>query len=172
MKTIRELKIKDWSGYLFEERVNILDIDLECFMVSDTKACIDGTMLYNLFYFDKSGVPHIVFNNIDCIFEKWETYSHLIFFVNDENKAIISNYGKIFKQLEDEFFFIDECEDEEFIFGGNFTRFRFKTDDNLVYNEKINIPICVISLSSVIKKEYILFPALKLQECLYESENF
>ena len=48
MKTIRELKIKDWSGYLFEERVNILDIDLECFMVSDTKACIDGTMLYNL----------------------------------------------------------------------------------------------------------------------------
>ena len=79
MKTIRELKIKDWSGYLFEERVNILDIDLECFMVSDTKACIDGTMLYNLFYFDKSGVLHIVFNDIDCIFEKWETYSHLIF---------------------------------------------------------------------------------------------
>ena len=51
-------------------------------------------------------------------------------------------------------------------------RFRFKTDDNLVYNEKVNIPICVISLSSVIKKEYIYFPVPKLQRCFYESESF
>ena len=27
MKTIRDLNIKDWSGYVFEEVVNILDID-------------------------------------------------------------------------------------------------------------------------------------------------
>ena len=30
MKTIRELKIKDWSGYFFEEMINILDTDSEC----------------------------------------------------------------------------------------------------------------------------------------------
>ena len=67
MKTIRELKIKDWSGYFFEEMINILDTDSECFMVSDVK-CIDGKMLYNICYSDKIGVPHIVFNNIDCYF--------------------------------------------------------------------------------------------------------
>ena len=27
MKIIRELNIKDWSGYFFEETINILDID-------------------------------------------------------------------------------------------------------------------------------------------------
>ena len=70
MKTIRELYIKDWSGYFFEEMVNILDIDPECFMVSSAKECTDGTMLYNLCYSDKTGVPHIVFNNIDCCFKK------------------------------------------------------------------------------------------------------
>ena len=37
MKTIRELKIKDWSGYSFEEMVNILDIDPECFTVGNVK---------------------------------------------------------------------------------------------------------------------------------------
>ena len=68
MKTIRELKIEDWSGYFFEEMVNILDIDPECFMVSDTKQCADATMIHNLCYFDKTGVPHIVFNNINCYF--------------------------------------------------------------------------------------------------------
>ena len=83
---------------------------------------------------------------------------------------MISNYVKIIKQLENEIFsYIDEFEDEDFIFGGDTARFKFKTDDNLVYNEKINIPVCVISLSSVSKKEWIHCPVFKLQNCLYES---
>ena len=69
MKTIRKLKIKDWSGYFFEEMVNILAVDPEYFMVSNAKECTDGTMLYNLCYADKTGVPHIVFNKIDCYFK-------------------------------------------------------------------------------------------------------
>ena len=83
---------------------------------------------------------------------------------------MIINDVKIIKQLEDEIFsYTDEFEDKDFIFDGDSARFRFKTDDNLVYNEKINIPVCVISLSSVIKKEWIYCPTLKLQKCLFES---
>ena len=70
MMTIRELNIEDWSGYFFEEMVNILDIDSECFMTSDTK-CINGKIIYNICYSDKIGVPHIVFNNIDSYLKKW-----------------------------------------------------------------------------------------------------
>ena len=50
MKTIRELNIKDWSGYFFEEMVNILDIDPECFGSNDTKQCTDGTIIYSICY--------------------------------------------------------------------------------------------------------------------------
>ena len=63
MKTTRELRIKDWNGYFFEEVVNILDIG-----INDTKQCTDDTIIYNICYNDKIGVPHIVFNNIDCYF--------------------------------------------------------------------------------------------------------
>ena len=45
----------------------------------------------------------------------------------------------------------------------------FKTDDNLVYNKIINIPACVIPLSSVIGKEHDYHPVLKLQKYLYEN---
>ena len=45
MRTIRELNIKDYSGYFFEEMVNALDIDPECFNVKEST---DGTMLYNI----------------------------------------------------------------------------------------------------------------------------
>ena len=51
-------------------------------------------------------------------------------------------------------------------------RFRFKTDDNLVYNEIINVPVCIISLSSVMKKGNICYPNFKLQRCLYEIKDY
>ena len=169
MNTIRKLNIKDWSDYFFEEMVSILDINPELFMFVNVKECTDGTTFYNIYYSDKTGVPHIVFNNIDCYLKKNGDYSSLIFCDNKKNKSMINISLKIIKQLKDEIFsLIDEFEDEEFVFDGNSLRFGFKTDDNLVYDEKINIPICVISLSSVIKKDWIQCLVFKLQKCLYE----
>ena len=52
------------------------------------------------------------------------------------------------------------------------SRFKFRTDDNLLYNKKINIPVCVISLNSAIKKENIHYSIFKLQKCFYENFSF
>ena len=42
--------------------------------------------------------------------------------------------------------------------GNDFMRFRFETNDNLPYNQKINVPVCVVSVSSVIKKGDWYYP--------------
>ena len=42
-------------------------------MIGNLKQCADGTMFYNIHYSDKTGVPHIVFNNIKCYFKKMVT---------------------------------------------------------------------------------------------------
>ena len=129
------------------------------------------------------------------IFKKNEWNSSLIFCDNNKNKNIINIYFKIIKQLRDEIFsFIDEFEDHNFVFADDFTRFRlikdnsvidyddndedddsltnfkFKTDDNLLYNKKINIPVCVISLSNVIKKENIHYPILDYKNILMKMK--
>ena len=52
------------------------------------------------------------------------------------------------------------------------TNFKSKTDDNLVYNKKINVSICIMSICSVIKKDCIYYPIFKLQKCFYENETF
>ena len=151
--------------------------------------------MFNICYNDRIGVPHIVFNKIDCYLKKNGDYSSLIFCDNNKNKNIIYIYFKIIKQLRDKVFsLIDEFEDDDFIFGNdNFTIFRlikdnsvidndndndsltnfkFKTDRNLLYNKKNNIPVCVISLCSAIKKENIHYPIFRLQKCFYEHESF
>ena len=66
----------------------------------------------------------------------------------------------------------DEEEEEEEDDNINPSRFKFRTDDNLLYNKKNSIPVCVISLSSVIKRENIHYPLFKLQKCFYEIEIF
>ena len=44
----------------------------------------------------------------------------------------------------------DDDDDDDYI---NLSRFKFRIDDNLLYNKKTNILVCVISLSSAIKKK-------------------
>ena len=99
MKTIRELKTLHWCGYFFKEMINILDIDPEYIMVNDFKGCKDGSVLFNLCYSDEDCVPHIVFNNIECIFYKSGIYSYLIFCESDKSKDMINNYFKIIDQV-------------------------------------------------------------------------
>ena len=79
MKTIRELNIKDWSGYFFKEMVNILDIEPEYFIINDFKSSKDNSEILNLSYYEENCVPHVVFNNIECIFRKKGIYSYLVF---------------------------------------------------------------------------------------------
>ena len=42
--------------------------------------------------------------------------------------------------------------------GKGFMRFKFKTNDKLPHNQKIDVPVCVISISSVVKKGDWYYP--------------
>ena len=58
---------------------------------------------------------------------------------------MIKIYCKIIKQLKDEIFsLIDEFGNEEVVFNGESLGFKFKTDDNLVCDEKKFSCLCNI----------------------------
>ena len=80
---------------------------------------------------------------------------------------MLDNYTEIVNKLKEEILFFED--DKIFVMGSDFMRFRFKTDNNLVYNKKISIPVCVISLNYVVKKRNFYYPQVKLHDCLYEN---
>ena len=49
---------------------------------------------------------------------------------------MLDKYVKVIDQINEEILFIVD-EDTEFIMGKYFTRFRFRTDNNLPYNQKL-----------------------------------
>ena len=67
--------------------VNILDIQPEYFMVNHFKGIKDGSVLFSLCCSDETGVPHIVFNNIECIFRRSGLISYLIFCENKKKQV-------------------------------------------------------------------------------------
>ena len=82
--------------------VNILDIEPEIFMINNFKGCRDGSILFSIAYCSEDSVPHIVFNNIECIFRKSGIYSYLIFCESDKNKIMLDYYVSITDQLKEE----------------------------------------------------------------------
>ena len=93
-------------------------------------------------YGDENNVPYIVFNNVECIFRKSGIFSYLIFCENTWNKNMLNDYVKVTDEIKEEVSsFNDELEENDlFIMSKDFMRFKFKTDDKLVYNQEINIP--------------------------------
>ena len=152
--------------------VNILDIEPECFIVNDFTGCKDGSIVFNLCSCLEDSAPYIVFNDIECIFRKCGIYGYLIFCEMIKNKDMINNYVKIVDQIKDKIIsWVDEFEDDFFNLGNFFMRFKFRTDDNLVYNQKINVKVCVISLSIVIKNRNTYYLQFELQKCFYDKKN-
>ena len=150
---------------------NINDFDPDFLLVNDFKSSKDGTIVFSIAYCEENNVPHIVFNNIECIFRKSGIFSYLIFCESDKNKKMLDDYVKVIDGIKEEVLsFIDELEDEIFIMDCDYLRFRFKTDDELVYNKKINVPVCEISISGVVKKGDWYYPQFRLQECFYEND--
>ena len=150
---------------------NINDFDSEFLLINDFKSSKDGSILFNINYCEENDVPLVVFNNIECSFRKSGFYSYLIFCERDKNKKMLDDYVKMIDGIKEKILsFTDEYEEDLFIRGRGFMRFKFKTGDDFLYNTRFNVPVCVISISGVVKNGDWYYPQIKLQDCFYESK--
>ena len=82
---------------------------------------------------------------------------------------MIDRYVEIIDQIKEEI--LSSVDEEYFAMGKDFMTFKFRTDDELVYNKIVNIPVCVIPLSCVVKKGKFCYPQSRLQKCFFEFSN-
>ena len=134
MKTVKRLNIKDKPGYFFNDMTSINDFDLKLLLINEFTIFENGSTMFDISYCKENNTPHIVFNNSECIFRKSGIYSYLIFCETEENKKMLDIYVKIIDEIKDQILFI--VEDDLFVMGKDSIRYRFKTDDDLPYNQK------------------------------------
>ena len=56
-------------------------------------------------------------------------------------------------------------------YSKDFMKIRFKTNDNLPLDKIINIPVCVVIVSSIFKEDNEHYPQVLLHDFFYEYEE-
>ena len=73
---------------------------------------------------------------------------------------MLGKYVKIIDEIKDQTLVI--IDDDILVICKDSMRSKFKTNDNLPYNQKINVPVCVISISSVFEEKNWYCPKIEL----------
>ena len=68
MKTIKRLNIEDKPSYFFNDMTNINDFDVKLFLINEFTIFENGSMMSDISYCKENNTPHVIFNNVDCIF--------------------------------------------------------------------------------------------------------
>ena len=142
MKTTKRLNIEDksGSGCYFNDMTNINNFDPKLLLISEFTTFSSGSTMFELNYEKDGNTLYIAFNNIECVFRKSGINIYFVFCESDKNKEMLDSYTKIIDGIKDQILFITE--DDLFVMGRHFTRFKFKTNDNLPYNKKLMF-LCV-----------------------------
>ena len=56
-------------------------------------------------------------------------------------------------------------------YSKDFMKIRFKVNNDLPLNKVINIPVCVVIVSSIFKEDGKYYPQVLLHDCFYEYEE-
>ena len=170
MKTVRQLNIRYKQEHVITGMININDFDPGLLHVN--KAVIDyDCIAYDIKYvkiLNRIDNLYIVFNDLEVMFRKSGKYKYLIFSSTEKNREMLENYTEIFDEIAEQ---IESTSDDKVKYYRDIMRIKFKTNDDLGFNEIINIPVCVIAVSSVFKEEDNYYPQISLYDCFYEYDD-
>ena len=149
---------------------NINNFDPDLLIINEIAVFNSGSTMYEISYNEECNTPYVVFNNITCVFRKSGKDKYLIFCKTQENKRMLENYTKIFDEIKRQIVLITD--DDVFLMGKDFMRIKIETDDVLPYNEQINVPVCVMAISSIFKENEVYHPQITLHYSSYDYEDW
>ena len=169
MKVTRRLNIKENKNYFFFDMININNFDSSLLHIDRIAMNHDFIIYYvkYLKHLNKFDNLYLVFNDLDVMFEESGQNKYLIFSSTEKNRIMLENYLNIFDNVAEQ---NELMADDNIQYCKDFLKIKFKTNDDSRFNEIINIPVCVINLSSILKQDNEYYPQVFLYDCYYEYD--
>ena len=127
--------------------------------------------MYDIKYIKNSNrlnTLYLVFNNLDGVFQKSGENKYLIFSSTEKNRIMLENYTELFDEIAEQ---IELITDYKVKYSKDIMKIKSKTCDDLPFGKIINIPVCVIIVSSIFKEKNEYHPQVLLYDCFYEYED-
>ena len=89
----------------------------------------------------------------------------MVFASTDKNREALQNYTELWDEVKDQIKTISG--DNPIEYRKDFIKTRFESNDDLPLGKILNIPVCVIVVESVFRRDNNYHPQVLLYECLY-----
>ena len=166
MKTSRQLNTEDRSGYFFSDMTNINDFDPSLLSIDEVVLRDDKLIMYDISYaknVNRQNALYLVFNNLDGIFQRSGGNKYLIFSSTEKSRIILENYTELFNEIAEQ---IELMTDDKVKYCKDTLKIKFKTSDDLPFDETINILVCVcvIIVSCIFQENNEYHPQISLYD--------
>ena len=136
---------------------NIKNFDPSLLNINLINKSLKGSdnVIYDIEYitmkrFDCVSSLYLVFNNVDAYIEENNEDKYMIFGFTDKNKEALENYTKLWDEIKDQSEISGNKPTE---YRKDFMKIKFKSDDNLPLGKILNIPVCIMAVTSVIQED-------------------
>ena len=96
MIVYKKLRIKNCPAFIFDNMVNIKDIDLRALGVNEVSITNYEIEYYGNLIYDSP--LYLIFNDVDAYFLSVNENKYIIFASTDKNKNISENYGTLLEE--------------------------------------------------------------------------
>ena len=133
---------------------NINDFDPSLLNIDEILFKKDELIMYDTKYIknlNSLNTLYLVFNNLYAYTEKSGENGYLIFASTEKNKIMMKNYRELWDEIKEQIELITG--DKVIKYSKDFMKIRFTTNDDLPLNKIINIPVCIVLVSSIFKED-------------------
>ena len=145
MLVIKELNITNTPKFIFDSMINIKKLNTNLVGLEKILRFPDGAVSYDIY------PTHIVFNNVDIYFECVNDEKYLVFALIGKNLDILENYKKLWDKIKMDIKKLEGIVGNLY-FEKDIMKVKFDTDDDLMFNKIINVPMCACAI--VVKAVY------------------
>ena len=171
MKTIRQINIENRQNYFFNDMTNVNDFNPSLLNIDEVLFESNNVIAYDIkFIKNLNGLNslNLVFDNLDAYIEKIGENKYMIFASTEKDKMMLKNYAEVSDEIKEPTELISD--DKMIKYGKDFMKIRFKIND-LPLSKIINIPVCVVIVSSILKEDGKYYLQVLLHDCFYKYKE-
>ena len=166
--TTKQLNIKHRTYYFYNDLNNLLDFEASNLKLD--KKSWKNIDIYYIGYLDKKpdwnvnsvNPLYLLINRIDGTVSEKNSNKFLTI---DKGNAILKKYDQVFSGIK---YHIERINGKEVVYGSEFDKIKFLTNDSLPLGKLIYFPTLTIVIRCVFKQDGIFYPQVYLDECLYQ----
>ena len=175
MEKIKQINIKNWTYYFYNDQINLKDFDARLLKVD--KKDYKEIDIYYIGYVTVKKIANC--NNINSVnplylminemighFEEKNESKYLVLDDVDENKEVSKQFEDVWEGVKKEIKTINGSKRVEY--GKDFLKIWFESDDDLPMNKPIKLRLLTIIIRSVFSEDDKFYPQLFLDDALYE----